>query len=116
MRRDSRIGKFIYLMPRALAILFIVFLSIFALDVFAEDYTVLETIVALFMHLIPSFIVILVLIASWKEELIGGVLFVILGIAYFIMSWGKATPVAYVFMIGPVFLTGILFLLNKKLK
>ena len=40
--------------PRVLSILFALFLSIFALDVFSEGYAFAETILALLMHLIPT--------------------------------------------------------------
>jgi len=45
--------KALYWAPRIIAILFIVFISLFALDVFIEGYGFWETIVALFMHLVP---------------------------------------------------------------
>jgi hypothetical protein len=45
--------------PRALSILFIAFLSLFALDVFGEQVGFWRTVLALTMHLIPSVVLIL---------------------------------------------------------
>ena len=70
--------KLIYWIPRILVIIFILFISLFSLDVFSE-YSGLEVFIALFMHLIPSFILIILLIIAWKWEKIGGILFLILG-------------------------------------
>ena len=50
--------------PRVLTILFILFMAIFALDVFGE-YSFPLILVALFMHLIPNFILIGVLLVAW---------------------------------------------------
>jgi hypothetical protein len=71
--------KTIYWLPRLICILFIGFISIFALDVFGE-YGFPEILVALFMHLIPTFILIAVLTVAWKWSKIGGLLFLVLAI------------------------------------
>jgi len=61
--------KILKWLPRVLMIIFIAFISIFALDVFGE-YSGFEFIVALLMHLIPSFILIIILVIAWKKETI----------------------------------------------
>ncbi len=73
---------FLYWTPRVLTILFIAFLSLFALDVFGEGYTFWETLVALFMHLIPHFLLIILLVIAWKWERVGGLLFIGLGLVF----------------------------------
>jgi hypothetical protein len=91
-----------YRLPRVLAILFIIFISLFALDVFGEPRWFL----ALFMHLIPSYIVIILTIISWKNEQAGGTLFLIaaaLSIIFF-KSMILAIPAAII---------GVLFLMTK---
>ncbi|MFA6888436.1 MAG: hypothetical protein WC254_02990 [Candidatus Woesearchaeota archaeon] len=77
-----KINKSLYWTPRILAIIAILFISMFALDIFGNGYTFLETIIGLFMHLIPSFILTIILIIAWKYELIGGILFLIPPIIY----------------------------------
>ncbi len=76
---------FLYWTPRVLTILFIAFLSLFALDVFGEGYTFWETLVALFMHLIPHFLLIILLVIAWKWERVGGLLFI--GLALVFLFW-----------------------------
>ena len=53
-------NRFLHYAPQVIGILGILFLSSFALDVFGQGYSASELVVALFMHLFPS----LVLIAS----------------------------------------------------
>jgi len=61
--------------PRALSILFIAFLSMFALDVFGENLGLWKTLVALTMHLLPSFVLIGALIAAWRWEWVGAAIY-----------------------------------------
>ena len=107
--------KALYWAPRVLAILAAAFISMFAMDVFSEGYSFWETLLALAIHLVPTYILIIVIIIAWKWELIGGIIFIILGLAYIIMAWGRFHISAYVVISGPLFLTGILFLLNRFL-
>jgi hypothetical protein len=102
--------RFLFWTPRIICILFALFLSLFALDVFGEGHGVWKTILALLIHLIPTYIVIGVLIASWRWEWIGGVLFIFLGMFY-IETW-RGHWSAYLVISGPLFLLGGLFLLN----
>jgi len=109
-RRTS--SKALYLTPRILTIIFIIFLSLLALDVFAE-YNFPEVLIALFMHLIPTFILIVITIIAWKWETIGGIIFIILGILYMILAGSRGHLLASLILAGPLFLIGILFILNK---
>lgn len=102
--------------PRILSILFILFLAMFSLDVFSEDYTFLETLLALFMHNIPVFILIIILAISWKYEIVGGVAFILTGLFYMWMVIFNANFdsdwIAIVIISGPAFFIGILFVVN----
>jgi len=98
--------------PRILGILFAVFVSLFALDVFDEGYGFWKTILALLMHLIPTGIILIALTIAWRWEGVGGILFIALGVWYLIMFWGRFHWSAYMVISGPLFLIGILFLIN----
>lgn len=76
MKRISPIQKrLLYWSPRVLTILFVVFLSLFALDVFKEGYGFWKTVLALAIHPVPAFIVVAVLLLTWRWEWVGAVLF-----------------------------------------
>jgi hypothetical protein len=109
---NQSFAKIIYWSPRGLGILVVLFVSIFALDVFGEGYSFLETIAALAMHLIPSFVILLVLGIAWRRAWIGGFLFVALGVLYITLFWEPSNLPAYLLISGPLFLVGILFLLD----
>ena len=65
--------------PRILCFLFAAFISTFAADVFGEGYGFWKTILALLIHLIPTWIVLVILAISWRWEWVGGILFTALG-------------------------------------
>jgi hypothetical protein len=77
----TTINKFIFWTPRILVILFILFLAMFSLDIFENTYTFWETVVGLFMHNIPSLILLVILLITWKQELVGAIIFGFLGAA-----------------------------------
>ena len=68
-------NKFLYWAPRILSILLAVFISLFALDVFSEGYPFWEAILALVIHLVPTYLVIIATVIAWKWEIIGGSIF-----------------------------------------
>ena len=102
--------------PRIICILFACFVSIFALDVFAEGYSFWETVFAFVMHQIPTLLVVVILLIAWRWEWVGGLLFVALGVFYIVMSWGRFPITNYIIMAGPLFLVGVLFFLNWRYK
>lgn len=97
--------------PRILGILFAMFLSLFALDVF-EGGGFWETLLALLIHLIPVYIVIIVLIVAWRWEWVGAILFAALAVFYVVSTWGRVHWSAYVVISGASVLIGVLFMLN----
>lgn len=104
--------RILYWSPRMLCILFAVFLSMFAADVFGEGYGFLDTVIALFMHLIPVYLVIIALIIAWRWEWIGAILFIGLALFYAFWSWGRFNWSALAVISGPLSLVGLLFLAN----
>ena len=101
--------------PRILTILFALFLSVFALDVFAETKGFLETLTALVLHLVPTFFVVVLLVFVWRRELIGVIAFAGLAVAYVVVMWGRGFPwVTYVMISGALLLISVLFLLSWR--
>ena len=94
------------------SIVFAIFVSIFALDVFDNGFNGAETVIALVMHMIPTAIVVIALVLSWKWEWIGALLFIGLSVFYPIWTQGKFHGIAYIAMSGPMLLAGMLFFMN----
>jgi hypothetical protein len=74
-------NKLIFWTPRILVILFAIFLAIFSLDIFDNCNGFFDCALGLFMHNIPSFILLAILLISWKHELVGAIIFGLIGLA-----------------------------------
>lgn len=99
--------RILYWTPRIFCILFAVFLSLFALDVFNESYSFGKAILALLIHLIPTFIIVISLIIAWRKEWFGAILFFCAAIVYIVSSRGEGWII-----FAPVLSIGLLFLLD----
>jgi len=115
--KKPKVNKFIYWIPRIVSIIFILFLAMFSLDVFGNDYGFWGTLLAFLMHNIPVFILTAVLIISWKHEIVGGIAFILAGLLYIIMLLLSPNRQWYmlswsIIIAGPAFLIGALFLVN----
>jgi len=86
----NEISKFVFWTPRILSIIFIAFLALFSLDIFGNGYSFWETVLGLFMHNVPSLILLIILIISWKREMVGAVAFILAGILYIFFAFSHA--------------------------
>lgn len=121
----KKVSKFVYWAPRILSIMFILFLTLFSFDVFDLKLGFWGTVLGLFMHNIPSLFLLVILLISWKREIVGGIAFILAGLLYialllrnilfnephewYMLAWSITIS-------GPAFLTGVLFLVNWKKK
>jgi hypothetical protein len=110
MKKTRRTALF--WVPRILAVLTALFLGMFALDVFGEGYRLGELLLALFMHLIPSLLILIVLAIAWRWERVGGGLFILLGVFYIGFFWHPSRWLSYLVISGPLFLTGFMFIFS----
>lgn len=72
------------------------------------------------MHNIPALVLLVILIISWKREIVGGIVFILAGMLYVAMvllsvlrnsfEWYMVSWILTI--AGPAFLIGILFLIN----
>ena len=108
--------QLIFWSPRILAVLYAMFISLFALDVFSEGTGFWQTVGALALHLIPTGIVVGLLVLSLRRERLGGALFVLTGIVYAIPAMAHLHTAVVLVIAGPLFAIGILFLLNGSIR
>lgn len=117
--------KIMHWIPRIICILAILFVSMFALDSFDPKLTLWQQLQEFFIHLIPSYILILLLIVSWKWELIGGLLIMVLALGFapsiyfhnYQMNHSVWISLSVILMINaPFIITGVLFILSHFLK
>jgi len=120
-------NRFIVWAPRILSILLILFLALFSLDVFDGNYGFWGTVLGLFMHNIPVFILAIIVWISWRHEIVGGIAFILAGLLYITqlaITMVRTQPFHWYYLswslilAGPAILVGVLFLISwfKKRK
>ena len=110
----KNLNKKLYWTPRILGVVFILFVSLFALDVFGSGYGFWKTIVAFFIHLAPAYVLVVVLYIAWRWELVGGFIFLFLALYYILTvnaNFLYKLPIA-----APLMLIGGLFIWSKYSK
>lgn len=102
--------------PRVLGILFALFVSLFALDVFGQGYGFWRTVAALLVHLIPVYVLLIAVAIGWRWEWAGALLFAGFGLWYLSLSWGPFPLIAVLAaawpIAAPALLVGLFFLLD----
>lgn len=119
---EIKISKRLYWTPRILSIIFICFLFLMSLDVLSLGLTFWQTVAAFFLHSLPAILLLITLIISWKYEIVGGVVFILGGLAYIAML--AKNPFEWYYLSwaiqisGGAFFIGILFIIGwvKKIK
>lgn len=107
----TTLKKTLFWTPRVAGILFVLFISLFAFDVFEEGLGFWGTLVALFMHLLPSILLALAVYIAWKREWAGAILFIGWAVWYVVFFLDRGFPwVAYAVIAGIPAVIGLLFL------
>jgi hypothetical protein len=117
MKKEQRVHlkSILNWIARLLGILFTVFISLFALDVFQSGVPLGETLIALLIHLIPTYIILILLWIAWKRPQVGGLLFILAGAAYLILVSNQDLT-AILLLTGIPVLIGLIFLTSSSLK
>ena len=111
MKRTPR--NFLTWFPRVLALVFAGFISIFALDSFEGHDSILLKIGHLILHLVPTMTVLAALWLAWYRRILGGLVFMMLGMAFTIHfnTW-RETGLFLMFSL-PLFVAGVAFIFSR---
>ena len=108
-------ARVLFWSPRILTILFVLFLSAFALEAFNEFHVFWKCILAFCIGLLPAAIVAAILAVAWRWEWLGAALFALAALCY---AWSWTVPprhmqwVATAAISGPLLVIAALFLAN----
>jgi len=98
--------------PRVLSLLFALFVGLFALDVFGEGYGFWKTVIALLIHLLPVFVLLIGLALAWRWAWVGALIFLGFSAWYLAAFWGRFPLSVYLIMAGVPFVVGLLWLVD----
>ena len=94
---------------RTLGIVFVIFISLFALDVFGAGYGFWESILAFLIHLVPTFLVLIALLVAWRWPKVGALLYAGLALFYIVVMRRDLDWQILLLIPGPLLITGVLF-------
>ncbi len=108
---NKTLTQILFWTPRIAGILFILFISMFAFDIFEMQLGFWGTIVGLFMHLLPSILLTIAVVIAWKREWFGALLFIGWAIWYVVVFSARGFDwFVYVLSAGLPALIGLIFL------
>jgi len=108
---NATLKKALFWTPRIAGILFALFISLFALDVFEEGLGFWKTLLALFAHLLPSILLAIAIVIAWKREWVGALLFIGWAIWYLAFFLDRNFPwITYAIVAGLPATIGFVFL------
>jgi len=106
---STPLKQILFWTPRIVGILFALFLSLFALDIFSMQLGFRDTIVGLFVHLLPSILLIIAIALAWRWEWVGTIIFLGWAVWYVSTARGFGWSV-YAIIAGIPALIGLIFL------
>ncbi len=114
MEKNMNGSRFVWV-PRIIAIAFILFLMLFTFDVFSLSGGVLEKIGGFLIHALPAILLAAFLALFWNRLLVCGWFFI--GAAVFFTFFFNTYTGAVNFLVitFPLLLTGLLFLISRRL-
>jgi hypothetical protein len=104
--------KYLYRVTRILAIIAILFMMLFSLDIFGGEPFPRQNLGFVMLN-IPTFLLIIALVIAWNNEIIGGIIYIFLFIA-FSFYWGSSSKnTGFEILVFPLLFIGILFILHR---
>ncbi|MFH0734309.1 MAG: hypothetical protein V1773_05830 [bacterium] len=100
-------NKILFWSPRVLNILYIGFIGMFSLDVFDGKYGFWETLLGFLIHNIPTMILIIILIISWKWPLMGAAFNFLAGVGLAFII--KSTIYVFAILLTPLIAVCLLY-------
>ena len=113
----------IFWTPRIIAVAFTLFLMLFSLDVFGNDYGFWGTALAFLMHNIPVFVLAAAILISWRKHgWLAGSIFILAGLLYIALVTRTAILNGFewyyliwaIQLAGPAIFIGVLFFIDWK--
>jgi len=115
---NHRLTRFLYYTPRIAGILMIVFVALFALDVFAGNAPFWQKILGFIIHAAPAIILAILMIFAWRKPVVGFIVFGIAAVTFlrFVFMSRDFSAINFIMFVAPMALVSALFWINWKWK
>ena len=112
------LSRFLYYTPRIAGILMIVFVALFALDVFGSTESIWRQILGFVIHAAPAIILAILMVFAWRKPVVGFIVFGLAAIVFmrFVIMGGDFAAGNFIMFVAPLALISALFWINWKWK
>ena len=112
----ARLSGFLYYTPRIAGVLMILFVALFALDVFGGNTSIWRQILAFLVHAAPAILLGILMIFAWRRPMIGFLIFGVAALAFlsFVFMGGQFAAGNFIMFVAPLALISSLFWINWK--
>lgn len=111
---DAKSSKLVRI-SRALTLLFILFLSLFALDAFSGQASFFVKLTGFVIHLVPSLVLLGVLLISYRSPSLSGLIFILLSLVFTLYFKTYTVAVNFLTISFPLAVIGVLFIVSHVL-
>jgi hypothetical protein len=117
-RINLPLSRFLYFTPRIAGILMILFVALFALDVFTPGGNFWEELLGFVIHAAPSIILAILMFFAWRKPMVGFIIFGIAAVVFlrFVIMGGDFAAGNFIMFVAPLALISALFWINWKWK
>ena len=98
----------------SIGFLYALALLVFAADVFSKEQSISQTVSDLFLHLIPTALVLLFVVVGYKKPLVGSIIFAVMAVTYIITGWTVMHWSAHVLIAGPLLVISFSYIIAYK--
>lgn len=108
---------------RIIGILSVLFFALFSLDSFEEGLSLTEQLLGFAIHLIPAFLLAMILLVAWRKAIWGGILYLLAAAVmliwlipmYIYSEMGFWTSLSnLLLLVSPIIVAGWLFIRSEK--
>jgi hypothetical protein len=112
---NTRISRFLYYTPRIAGVLMIIFVALFALDMFGGNKSFWQQLLGFVIHAAPSIILAILMFFAWRKPVIGFVVFGLAAVLFLRFVFGSSFgPGNFVMFVAPMAVISAMFWINWK--
>jgi hypothetical protein len=115
MKKKSDKKKLWTWLPRIIALAFIVFISLFALDAFDGQSAWYMQLLAFLIHLVPTYVLIAAYLVARKWPVIGGWIFIAIAVFFTFFFHAYREILTLLLVVLPFAVVGVLYIVSAKI-
>ncbi|MBN2860422.1 MAG: hypothetical protein JXK93_09190 [Sphaerochaetaceae bacterium] len=101
--------RLLFWLTRGLMVVYILFISLFALDSFDSAYSTSQQLISFMIHIAPSVLLAVTLFFAWKRPLVGAAGFLVMSVFFTILVHGPSGGIGFYILVIPALIGSFMF-------